>query len=122
MGRIVEKVKIYGMKGSGFYNASIDTGADRTLISKKVADEIKPVTLEELKQMKSVNGHTINSKEAHISLSIKQCAEMDVKCRIVDYLEGEQVIIGNDFLQANKAYIDMEGDKLILNCPKHWRV
>lgn len=121
MGRIIEKVKIYGMKGSGIYDALIDTGADRTLISQKVADEIKPATSKDF-PMKTITGNNVNSKEALISISIKDCAEMNTECRIVDKLEFYDVIIGHDFLQKNKAYIDMEGDKLILNCPKYWIV
>lgn len=124
MGRIVEKVRIIGKKGSGVYDAVIDTGADRTLISQKVADKIGPIVHSDfkIKTLYSFDGHKIDSKEGSVLLSIKNCSELSADCRIVEKLEQEQIIIGHDFLQRNKAYIDMKNDKLILSCPKHWMV
>ncbi len=121
--RIEDCVKICGMNACRDLKALIDSGADRTIISKRVADDVRVQYTGNEVHMEDASGNEIVADEAivHISIPGTTCEKERTKVAVArNSLPGEEIIIGNDFMKETRMQIGYQGGPNI-TCPKNLR-
>lgn len=120
--RIEDEVEVCGRRSCRLSNALFDSGADKTIISRSIADEIRASLTGEKIVMKDASGNEIMADEAMVDIKIS-----GTTCKTVvevavprDPLPGNEVIIGNDFMKETRMQISYQGGPNIA-CPKNLR-
>ena len=121
--RIEDTVKICGMCACRDMWALIDSGADRTIISKKVAEDVQVKYTGKEIYMNDASGNEIVADEAIVHMSIPGTACRRERIKVVvpqSPLPGQEIIIGNDFMKETRMQIGYQGGPNI-TCPKNLR-
>jgi len=117
--RIEDIVKVCGLSSCMKLKALIDSGADKTIIPKEVADIINVRYTDKEIYLEDVSGTEILSDEAIANIEIPNTAcrkEIRVVVPRNSLLENE-IIIGNDFMKDTLMQIGYHGGPNI-SCPK----
>lgn len=118
--RIEDEVRVCGQCSCRQSNALFDSGADRTIISREVADNIGALLTGETIVMNDASGNEIIADEAIVRIEIPgtTCGK-DAKVAVPrNPLPGNEVIIGNDFMKDTRMQIGYQGGPNIA-CPKN---
>ncbi len=119
--RIEDSVKICGIKACRDIKALIDSGADRTIISKKIADEVSVQYTGNEVHIEDASGNEIVADEAIVQISIPGTTCRKEKTNVAvprNSLPGQEIIIGNDFMKETRMQIGYQGGPNI-TCPKN---
>ena len=112
MGRIYKPVKIKGKKCEKIVVGFVDTGADRTILSNKIAKKMKLKLYGKFLAISATN-HEILGKYTDIELITedngrKAIIPVGVTDEPFDDDEGIEVILGIDFLQESETVLRFE--------------
>ncbi len=112
MGRIYRSIIVTGKQNEKMTVAFVDSGADETVISKNLANEIG-VDLYGIYRSYSITGQAIEGRFAQVTLKDKEIEiTMEVGVSEIPFQseysdeEGVDVILGVDFLQDAKIKLD----------------
>lgn len=113
MGRIYKAVKLSSGKKSEMTVAFVDTGADETVISKRIAKRLDLKMYGEYEALSAAK-EKITGKLATVTISDGKIAdELVVGVSDQVFMEGDEegveAIIGIDFLQRNNVRLSFKG-------------
>ncbi|HEY6917595.1 MAG TPA: retroviral-like aspartic protease family protein [Allosphingosinicella sp.] len=109
LGRLAERMTVpVEVAGSGPYHFVVDTGAERTVISRALADQLKlqpgrPVTMHSMGGVDRVDTVRI----PHLELNAKSVSDIDAPALNEAYL-GAKGMLGVDTLQSQRVTFDFE--------------
>ena len=120
--RIEDIVTVCGLDSCMKINALIDSGADKTVISRGIADKIHVLYTGKEIILEDFSGNEIIADEAKAYISISDTAcEKEVKILVPRIsLPEDGVIIGNDFMKDTQMQIGYHGGPNV-SCPKNLR-
>jgi len=120
--RIEDKVRFCGLSTCVKRKALIDSGADISLLPKKLADEVGVVYTGRELRLKDASGDEIVADEAIAAISIPKttCSALTVVAIPKKSNEKIEILIGNDFMRRTKMQIGYQGGPNV-SCAKSLR-
>ena len=112
MGNIYQTVHVAGLRSEKEIKALIDSGAELSAIRPDIATFIGAATSKEHISIRTVDGRKIDATQVVMTIRIRDRFE-NISAAVMQI--KEPLIIGNDFLQANKMQLDFSDDKLKFN-------
>ena len=111
MGEIIHSIRIKGLKKIRRVNALFDSGTSTTYIREDLANDIGMVRLQKVSTFLADKRENIGILSEIVIIINKSI--IPTRAIIVDKLDN-QIIIGVDFMQSTKSFLDFSTDRLRL--------
>ncbi|MFH1547552.1 MAG: hypothetical protein ABIC57_03635 [bacterium] len=117
MGRFKKKVKLSGPKGEEEIDLWVDTGADHSIIDRKIAENIGSIVIRPI-GLTDIHKKVEQAELRAITIQLNGCTS--------DFLtvtrEGVDNVLGADVLQGLDAIVDMKKKDIIIQKCEPYRI